>query len=352
MTGRLSRALPGMLCALALVALTGAAAAAAPYRLTRSVPLPGDDGWDYLAFEPQSQRLFIAHGTHVLVVDAASLQVVGQIADTPGVHGIALAPELARGYISAGRSNLIVEFDLLTLARMREIKTTGDNPDSILYEPATERVFTFNGRGRNATAVDARSGVVLATIALEAKPEFAVTDAHGHVYVNLEDRNSIAVIDARTLTVTAVWPIAGCEEPSGLAIDRAGKRLLPVCGNEVMAVVDARSGKLLGRTPIGAGVDAAAYDPRARLAFASCGEGAGVLSIVGLRAAGGPTGSESVPTQHGARTLALDEPHRRLYLVTADFGVAPAPTPEHPHPRPPQLPGTFRLLVVERAAVH
>jgi DNA-binding beta-propeller fold protein YncE len=323
-------------------------AADAPYRLARVVPLPGDDGWDYLAFDAQTQRLFISHGTRVLVMDTRDFTVVGEIADTPGVHGIALAPALGRGYVSAGRTNVIVEFDLKTLARIGEIQTTGENPDAILYDPATQRVFTFNGRGRNVTAVDAKSGVVVGTIPLDAKPEFAVSDERGHVYVNLEDQNSIAQLDARTLAVSAVWPLGGCEEPSGLALDRAGRRLFAVCANRVMAVVDANSGRLLGSAPIGAGPDAAAYDAHARLALASCGEG--LLSVVALPAVGAPTGTQPVPTQRGARTMALDAEGGRLFLVTADFGAAAAPTAEHPHPRPPQLPGTFRLLLVERAA--
>ncbi len=313
------------------------------YRLAQQVALPGDEGWDYLAFEPGGHRLFISHGTRVLVMDTDQLTLAGAIDDTPGVHGIAFAPELGRGYISAGKSGAVVVFDLKTLARLKEIRTTGDNPDAILYDRATRRVFTFNGRGRNATAVDARTDTVVGTIALDAKPEFAASDGAGHVYVNLEDRNSIAVIDPRELKVVSVWPIAGCEEPSGLALDAAGKRLFPVCGNRVMAVVDAASGHVLGSAPIGAGVDAVAYDPGLGLAFASCGEG--VLTVVKVSPAGVPAVVQSVTTQRGARTLALDARTQRVFLVTASFGPAPSATPEQPHPRPPIVPGSFRLLV-------
>jgi DNA-binding beta-propeller fold protein YncE len=332
--------------ALLLTAVT-ARAADAPlhYRLAHEVNLPGDEGWDYLTFEPGGRRLFIAHGTRVLVVDTGKLAVTGEIADTPGVHGIALAPELGRGYISAGRSGMIVVFDLKTLARVKEIKTTGENPDAILYDPATRRVFTFNGRGRNATAVDARSEAVLGTIALDAKPEFAVSDGKGRIYVNLEDKNSLAVIDAAKLSVLSVWPISGCEEPSGLALDAAGRHLFPACSNKVMAVMDATSGRVLGTAPIGGGVDAAAFDPATHLAFASCGEG--TLTVVRESASGAPEVVQALPTRRGARTLALDEASHRIYLVTADFGTPPAATAEHPHPRPPMLPGSFRLLVLE-----
>lgn len=330
---------------LCLAPLAAAHSAEPRYHIAHQVNLPGDEGWDYLAFEQGGHRLFVSHGSRVLVVDTDTLTVVGEIADTPGVHGIALAPELGRGFISAGRANTVVVFDLKTLARLKEIKTTGENPDAILYDPATQRVFTFNGRGRNATAIDARSDEVLGTIALDAKPEFAASDGKGHVYVNLEDKSSLAMIDPQKLTVSAVWPIAGCESPSGLALDATRERLFPGCDNKVMAVVDASSGKVLGTAPIGAGVDATAFDPGTRLAFASCGEG--VLSVVRESRSGRPEAAQTLKTQRGARTMALDLRTHRVYLITADFGKAPEPTADHPHPRPPMLPGTFRLLVLE-----
>src|ERR1700680_205466 len=342
MTRRFRLASPGCLAfvgALLLVLVATHAQAGPQYRIAHEVPLPGDEGWDYLTFEAGGQRLFIAHGTRVQVVDTGKLAVAGEIADTPGVHGIALAPDLGRGYISAGRSGVIVVFDLKTLARLKEIKTTGENPDSILYDVASHRVFTFNGRGRNATAVDAKTDEVIGTIALDAKPEFAVSEGKVRVYVNLEDKNSLAVIDPQKLSVTSVFPISGCEEPSGLAIDAAGQHLFPVCANKVMAVMDAASGHVLGTAPIGEGVDAAAFDPGSRLAFASCGEG--TLTVVRQRASGVPEGGQSVPTRRGARTMALDVRTHRIYLVTADFGAPPAATPAHPHPRPAILPGSF-----------
>jgi DNA-binding beta-propeller fold protein YncE len=336
---------------LTILALLGVACGAARteaapgYHIAREVQLPGEEGWDYLAFEQGGHRLFVSHGTRVLVVDTDTLKVVGEVADTPGVHGIALAPDLGRGYISAGRSNTIVVFDLKTLARLKEIKTTGETPDAILYEAASHRVFSFNGHGRNVTAVDATTDAVLGTIALDAKPEFAVADGKGHMYVNLEDKNSLAVIDPAHLTITAVWPIAGCQEPSGLAIDAARGYLFPACDNKVMAVVDAASGKVLGTAPIGEGVDAAGFDPATNLAFASCGEG--VLTVVRADKSGRPEVVETVKTQHGARTMALDLATHRVFLVTADFGPPPAATPEHPHPRGAMVPGSFRLLVLE-----
>src|SRR2546430_10720673 len=217
--------------ALALVPLATHAQASPHYRIAHELPVPGDEGWDYLAFEAGGHRRFVSHGTRVLVVDTDKLALAGEIADTPGVHGIALAPDLGRGYVSAGRSGLIVVFDLKTLARLKEIKATGENPDAVLYDPASQRVFTFNGRGRNATAVDARTDEVIGTIPLDAKPEFAVADGKGRVYVNLEDKSSLAVIDPHKLSVISVWPISGCQEPSGLALDAAGGRLFPAASS-------------------------------------------------------------------------------------------------------------------------
>jgi DNA-binding beta-propeller fold protein YncE len=337
------------LLAAAAALLLGAAAQAGPqYHIAQTLPLPGEGGWDDMAFESGGERLFIAHGTRVDVIDTRAMTRAGEISDTPGVHGIALAADLGRGYITAGGSGTVVVFDLKTLARLKDIKVTGENPDAIVYDAPTRRVFTFNGRGRNATVIDALTNEVIGSIALDAKPEFARSDGRGHVYVNLEDKNSIADIDARALKVLAVWPIAGCEEPSGLAIDAAGQRLFPVCDNRVMPVVDARNGKVLGSAPIGEGPDGAGYDPGERLAVASCGEG--VLTLVSVGGGGEAHAVQSLKTERGARTMTLDERSHRIFLVTADFGPPPAPSAEHPHPRPSILPGTFRLLVIAPGA--
>ncbi len=333
------------LAAAAGMLLGAAGARAAPqYQLERSVQLPGEGGWDYLTFDPAGQRLFIARGTHVEVIDTERFAIVGQVADTPGVHGTALAPELGRGYVSAGATSTIVVFDLKTLAHLADIKSTGETPDSIVYDPATRRVFAFNGRGRNATVIDAVSNQVIGTIALNAKPEEARVDGAGRVYVNLEDKNSLAVIDARTLAVQSVIPLAGCEEPSGLALDAGARRAFAVCDNHVMVSVDAAAGRVLGSAPIGSNPDGAGYDALAHLAFASCG--AGVLNVLAVGADGAPQAAQNVTTERGARTMALDEKRHRIFMVTADFGPPPAATAAHPHPRPAILPGTFRLLVI------
>jgi DNA-binding beta-propeller fold protein YncE len=329
-----------------LAPFAAAQAAGTPhYHITHQLALPGDEGWDYLTFEQGGHRLFVSHGTRVVVIDTDKLTVTGEIPDTPGVHGVALAPDQGRGYVSAGRAGNAVVFELKSAARLKDIKVTGDNPDAILYDPATHRVFTFNGRGRNATAIDATTDQVVGSIALEAKPEFAATDGKGHVYVNLEDKNSIAVLDPQKLSVLKVWPVAGCDEPSGLALDAAHGRLITVCGNKVMAIVDTASGKVLGTAPIGEGVDAAAFDPGTGLAFASCGEG--ILTVVRIGTSGRPEVVQSATTQRGARTMALDLEKHRVFLVTADFSPPPPATAAQPHPRPAIVPGSVRVLVLE-----
>ena len=301
------------------VILGATAASAGAYHLRHEIKIAGDGGWDYLAFDAPGGRLFVSHGTRVEVLDARKWTPLGAIEDTPGVHGVAFAPALGRGYVSAGASGSIVVFDLKTLARITEIKTTGDNPDAILFEPNTQRVFTFNGRGRNVTVVDARSNSVIGTIDVNAKPEFAVDDGKGLIYVNLEDRNSLAVIDARSLNLIETWPLAGCEEPSGLALDRKNRRLFSVCANRQMIVLDAHDGRQVAQLPIGAGVDGAGYDGIARLAFASCGEG--TLTVIKEVAPDKFTVQGAITTKPGARTMAVDERAHRVFLSRADRGA-------------------------------
>lgn len=329
----------------AAVLLAGVAAPAVAYHLTREIKLPGAEGWDYLTFDAARARVYIAHGTHVDVLDATTLAPAGVIADTAGVHGVALADPLGHGYVSAGAASSIVVFDLKSLGRIATIKTTGDNPDAILYEPTTQRVFTFNGRGRNVTAVDTAKNEVVGTIALDAKPEFAVHDGAGRVFVNLEDRNSLAAIDARTLVVEAKWPLAGCEEPTGLAIDRVHHRLFAACSNKTMAIVDSTNGHNVAQVPIGAGVDGAAFDAEKQLAFASGGDA--TLTVIREETPDKFTVVETVPTKPGARTLTLDERTHRIFLATAQRNPAAPATPQEPHPRPTVVPGTFEVLVVE-----
>ena len=329
-------------CALAL--LVAASAHAGSYHLAHEVKIAGDSGWDDLTFDAPAHRLYVSHGTRVEVLDTQSLTLVGTIADTPGVHAIAIANDLGRGYVSAGASSAIVVFDLKTLAHIGEIKT-GANPDAILYEPGTRRVFSFNGRGRDVTVVDAVRNEIVATIPLDAKPEFAVYDGAGHVFVNLEDRNSVAQIDAKTLSVLAQWPLAGCEEPTGLAIDRKHHRLFSVCGNQVMDIVDSHDGHAVAQVPIGQGVDGAGFDESAQLAFASAGEGQ--LTVVKEQSPEKFKVVANVQTKPGARTMTLDKTAHRVFLPTAQRGPAPAATEAQPRPRGPVIEGTFDVLVIE-----
>jgi DNA-binding beta-propeller fold protein YncE len=326
---------------LAAVAL---AATGPGYHVVTTYKLGGEGGWDYLITDADARRTYISRGTHVVVIDADTGKSVGDIADTPGVHGIALAPELGRGFTSNGREGTVSIFDIKTLATNSKVKV-GENPDAILYDPASKRVFTFNGRSQDSTAIDAATGKVVGTIKLDGKPEFAATDAKGGIWVNIEDKSELVAIDPNKLEVKAKWPLAPCTEPSGLAIDRKNRRLFAGCDNKMMAVVDADSGKVLATPPIGDGVDATAFDPETGLAFASCG-GDGVLTVVREDSPDKFSVAENVPTQKGARTMALDTKTHKVFVVTAQFGSRPAPTADNPHPRPAILPDSFVVLVV------
>jgi YVTN family beta-propeller protein len=337
-----------LLASLVLAApLRAADPAPSGHRVVTSFPVGGDGGWDYLTVDAASRRVFISRGTHVMVVDADSGKVVGDIPGTEGVHGIALAPDLKKGFTSNGRAGTVTVFDLGTLAVTATIKVTGENPDAILYEPVSKRVFTFNGRGKNVTAIDAASGAVAGTLPVGGKPEFAASDAAGVVYVNIEDTAEVLVFDAKSLTVKGRWKIASCEEPTGLALDPKSKRLFAGCsGNKTLSILSAADGKAVGTAPIGAGCDAVAFDPATGLVYASNGDG--TLTLVKENAPGAYAAVETVATKKGARTMALDPSTHRVYLPAAQYGPAPAATAEVPRPRPPMLPGSFELLVVGR----
>jgi len=324
-----------------------AVAAAGPgYHVAKTYKVGGEGGWDYLTADGNARHLYISRGTHVMVLDLDSGNTVGDIPDTQGVHGIALAPELGRGFTSNGREGTVTIFDIQTLKPIGEKVKVGDNPDAILYDPATKRVFTFNGRSQDSTAIDAASGKVLGTIKLDGKPEFAASDAQGTVFVNIEDKSELTAIDPNKLEVKAKWPLAPCTEPSGLAIDRKRRRLFAGCDNKMMAVVDADTGKVLATPAIGEGVDATAYDGETGLAFASCGEG--VLTVVKQETPDKYSVAENVKTERGARTMALDTKTHDVYTVTAKFGPRPAATADNPHPRPPILPDSFVVLVISK----
>jgi YVTN family beta-propeller protein len=334
---------------LAMACLCAGSVKAAPtqYQVKQKYVLGGEGGWDYLTFDPAGKRLFISRGTHVMVVDPYKGSVVGDIPDTPGVHGIALAQDLGKGFTSNGRENSVTVFDLKTLKQTDKIKIDGENPDAILYDPSSKRVFTFNGRSKNASVIDAANGKVVATIPLDGKPEFGVADGKGGVFVNIEDKSEITSIDAKKATVIKTWPLAPCEEPSGLAMDQKHRRLFAGCSNKMMAVVDADSGKVLATPAIGEGVDANAFDADQQLAFSSNGRD-GNLTVVHEDSPGKFSVVENAPTEKFARTMALDTTNHDVYLVTAEIEEAP-PAKEGERPRRSMKPGTFTLLVVGAA---
>jgi YVTN family beta-propeller protein len=325
-----------------LLVLAGATFAASRYHLIKKIPLGGEGGWDYLTFDPGSGRLYIARATHVIVLDTASGKVAGDIPDTAGVHGIAPVPEFGRGFTSNGRAGTVTIFDLKTLAVIGHAKT-GENPDAIVYDPASKRVFAMNGRSGDATAIDAGTGKVAGTVPLGGKPEFAVADGRGRIYVNIEDKSEMVALDSQKLAVVARWPLAPCEEPTGLALDPEHRRLFVGCSNKLMAVVDADGGKVITTLPIGSGVDATAFDPGLRYAYASNGEG--TLTVVHEDEPDKFTVVENVTTQRGARTMALDPSTHQVYLVTADLAPTPPSAPGQPRKRPAIVPDTFVVLV-------
>jgi DNA-binding beta-propeller fold protein YncE len=319
-------------------------AAGRDLRVIKTYKLGGDGGWDYLTADPESHHLFISRSTHVMVIDADSGKPLGDIPDTPGVHGIALANDLGRGFTSNGREGTVSIFDLETLKPISKVQAVGDNPDAILFDSATKRVFTFNGRSHNSTAIDAASGSIVGKIELGGKPEFGVSTGEGELFVNIEDKSELVALDPKDLKVKSRWPLAPCESPSGLAMDKKNRRLFVGCDNKMMAVVNADTGKVITTLPIGDGVDADRFDPDNNLAFASCGEG--VLTVVKEESPDKFSVVQNVKTERGARTMELDPKTHKVYLVTAKFGPPPAATAGQPHPRPSILPDTFELLVV------
>ncbi|HWG87602.1 MAG TPA: hypothetical protein VN679_07440 [Candidatus Acidoferrales bacterium] len=324
--------------------MAGAAPAPAHYQLKQKYILGGEGFWDYLTYDPAGKRVFISRGTHVMVVDPAKGSVIGDIPDTPGVHGIALAPELGKGFTSNGRENTVTVFDLKTLKQTAKIKLDGaENPDAIVYDPASKRVFTFNGRSHNSSVIDAKSNAVVATIPLDGKPEFGVSDGKGTVFVNIEDKSELTSIDSKNAKVQKTWSLAPCEEPSGLAIDQKHRRLFSGCHNKMMVVVNADTGKVIATPAIGEGVDANAFDPGTELAFSSNGDG--TLTVVHEDSPDKFTVVENAPTQRFARTMALDTANHEVYLVTAEIEEAP-PAKEGERPRRSMKPGSFTLLVM------
>jgi hypothetical protein len=310
-----------------------------PYHFIKEIPVSGDGGWDYCSVDSAGRRLYVSHGSEVVVIDLARDQVVGVITNTPGVHGLAPAPELGRGFVSCGRENKAAIVDLKTLQILSKVDT-GQNPDGMLYEPGQQEVYMFNGRGQSATVIDAKAGEVVATIPLVGKPEFGQADSKaGRVFNNIEDKNEVAVIDTKTHTVVTNWPIAPNEEGSGMAIDLKNHRLFLGCGgSKTMVMMDSASGKVIASVPIGQGVDANAFDPGTGFAFASCGDG--TTTIAHEDTPDKLTVVQTLETQRGSRTMALDPKTHKIYLAAAKFEA-----PAEGQRRGKMVTGSFKILV-------
>jgi DNA-binding beta-propeller fold protein YncE len=332
----------GLVCAM-LVMASPVSRAVEPYHLLKEIPIGGDGGWDYLSIDPMAHRLYVSHATKVVVIDTEKNKVVGEVEDTPGVHGFAAAPELGRGFSSNGREAKASIVDLQTLKTLEKV-TTGEGPDAILYVPTHQEVYTFNGRGHSASVIDGKSGKVTATIPLEGKPEFAVHDPDvDRIYNNLEDKNEIAVIDGKTHKVLERWPIAPGESASGMAIDLKNHRLFLGCENNLMLMVDSRSGKVVDKVPIGQGVDANSFDPEGKLAFASCGDG--TVTIAHEESPDKLVVVQTLKTARGAKTMTLDPQTHWIYLGSADFDPAPEQKKDGPRVRPKMIAGSFKVVV-------
>jgi YVTN family beta-propeller protein len=313
------------------------------YHVIKRLKVGGEGGWDYPNVDGDARRLYVARGSYVMVIDLQTDQVIGEIPDTPGVHGIAIATELNRGFTSNGKANTATIFDLKTLKVLGEVKT-GANPDAIVYDPASKRVFTFNGRSHDATVFDAASGKVIRTIPLGGKPEFAVTDGKGKVYVNIENTNEVVAIDSSNARLVQRFSLKPCDEPTGMALDAVHGRVFSGCHNKIMTVLDTAAGKVIGTVPIGANVDGNGFDAGTGLAFSSNGDG--TLTVVRESAPGRFAVVETVPTQGGSRTMAVDPVTHNIYLPAAQFSMTKASSPGAPKPRPEMIKGTFEILVV------
>lgn len=315
------------------------------FEMTKTIELTGKEGWDYLSVDENNQHLFVSHGSVVNVIDLKSDKTIATIPDTNGVHGIAIAPDLNKAFITDGKDNAVTIIDLTTFQLIEKVKIEGIKPDAVLYDAFSGKVFVYNAKSNDATVIDAKTNKVIATIPLDGKPEFSVTNTKGLVYVNIEDKNQIKTIDATTLKVIATWSIAPGDEPSGLAIDLQKNRLFSVCSNKLMIIVDAKTGKVIKRLPIGDGCDGVAFDPKKKLVFASNGEG--TITVVKEDNTTIYSVLQTVQTQKGARTIALNKTTGQLYLPTASFGKTSEATPENQHPRPSIIPDSFKIIVVQ-----
>lgn len=344
---RISFAVPAALALCAFALPSAPLRAQGPFHVQHEWKLGGDGGWDYLEVDPQSHLLYITRGTHVMVVDTSAGKQVADITGLHAIHCVVFSSDGVHGYITDGGSNEVAVFNRKTNTIEKTIPV-GDHPDGAVFEPLTKTVWAFNGRGRSVSVIDTNTQTVVATIPLPGKPEFPVADGQGSVYDNIEDKSVIVRLDAKSHSLAATWPIAPGESPSGLAIDPAHRRLFAVCDNQKMAVVDADSGKVIATPAIGDGPDATRFSAADQIAFSPNGEN-GTLTVVHEDSADSYSAVQTLPTERGARTMAMDADGSHVYLVTAQFGPRPAAaTADNPRQRPPMIPGSFEVIVVGR----
>jgi YVTN family beta-propeller protein len=329
-----------IICA-ALIMCSSYLIAQSNYKIGNKIHVEGEGGWDYLNVDEVNGRIFVSHATVAQAIDIKTGTLVGTIPDTKGIHGIAIANDLNKGFTSNGRDSSVTVFNLKTLEVITKIQVTGQNPDAILYDPFSQKVFTCNGRSNNSTVIDAKDNKVIGTIPLDGRPEFSTTNSKGKVFVNIEDKSVINVINSATLKVEQNWPIAPGEEPSGLALDNQNHRLFSVCGNKLMVVIDAETGKVITTLPIGDRCDGVVFDPEKKRAYASNGEGS--ITVVQEENGNSFKVLETVTTQPGAKTIAIDKTTHHLYLTTAEYESAPTAT----NRRPPVKPNSFVILDIE-----
>ena len=315
------------------------------YKVAKKIAITGDESWDYLSVDEPNQHLFVSHGNVVNVVDLKTEKTIATIQNTKGVHGIAVANELNKAFITNGKDNSVSIVDLKNFELIEKVAIEGQKPDAVLYDQFAQKVFTFNAKSKDATVLDAITNKVIKTITLGGKPEFSVTNTKGLIYVNIEDKNQIKTIDTKSLEVMESWSITPGEEPTGLAIDLTSNRLFSVCGNNLMIVVDAANGKVIKSLPIGEGCDGVAFDSDRKLAFSS--NGAGTITVVKENSANDFSVVQTVTTQKGARTITLNNKTHQLYLSSAEYGAKPAATTENPKPKSPIITNSFAILVVE-----
>jgi len=330
----------GFFAASVLLIFTGTASGQ-NYKLIRRIPVGAEGGWDYIKVDADAQRLYVARGDHMMIVDEVSGKVLGDVPNTKGIHGTAIASALGKGYTSNGQASTVTVFDLKTLKPITDIKTTGDNPDSIIYDPATKRVFTMNGRSNNSTVIDATTDKVVGTVDLGGKPEEPALDGRGNMFVNLEDKSSIMEFDTKTLAVKGTWSLAPCDGPSALAADTKNHRLFAAC-DKMIAVFNPDTGKVVATPAIGGDPDGDGFDPGNGLVFASVREG--LLTVIHQDSPDKYSIVGNVNTQFGARTMTLDPKTHHVFTETADFKPAAPPTPDNPRPRPQAIPNSFVIL--------